>query len=162
MARARKLYEDNKGVAQRELEQAIQVGQAVEVRVMAYPERRFSGKITAIGATIDSNTHRVTTRSEVSDPQHELRPGMVATFTICIRKDGETTATPVNAVVREGDGTMTAWVTTDHRHFSQRTLKVGQQRGGWRQILDGLKPEELVVTSEAVFLSNLLQAPPTD
>ena len=32
---------------------------------------------------------------------------------------------PADGVVREGDGTMTAWVTTDRRHFSQRVIKTG-------------------------------------
>jgi cobalt-zinc-cadmium efflux system membrane fusion protein len=64
---------------------------------------------------------------------------------------------PVEAVVREGDGTMTVWVTTDRRRFVRRTVKVGiRQQGGWSQILGGLKADELVVTDGAVFLSNKL------
>jgi hypothetical protein len=29
---------------------------------------------------------------------------------------------PLDGVVREGDGTMTVWVTTDGHHFTQRTV----------------------------------------
>jgi membrane fusion protein, heavy metal efflux system len=66
-------------------------------------------------------------------------------------------AVPVDGVVREGDGTMTVWVTTDRRRFDKRTVTVGlQQQDGWSQILDGLKPGELVVTDGAIFLSNQL------
>jgi cobalt-zinc-cadmium efflux system membrane fusion protein len=64
---------------------------------------------------------------------------------------------PVEGVVREGDGTMTVWVTADRHRFVKRTVKVGiQQQGGWSQILEGLEPGELVVTDGAVFLSNKL------
>jgi membrane fusion protein, heavy metal efflux system len=49
-------------------------------------------------------------------------------------------------VVREGDGTMTAWVTTDRRRFIKRSVKVGLQQDGWTQILEGLQPGETVVT----------------
>jgi len=65
-------------------------------------------------------------------------------------------------VVREGDGTLTVWVTLDHRHFKQRIVRTGLQQDGRVQILDGLARGELVVTEGAVFLSNLLQAPPAD
>jgi cobalt-zinc-cadmium efflux system membrane fusion protein len=46
----------------------------------------------------------------------------------------------------EGDGTMTAWVTNDRRRFTQRPVKIGMQRDGFRQILEGLQLGELVAT----------------
>jgi cobalt-zinc-cadmium efflux system membrane fusion protein len=51
---------------------------------------------------------------------------------------------------------MTAWVTADRRRFTQRRIKIGIQRDGFRQILGGLQPGELVATDGAVFLSNML------
>jgi cobalt-zinc-cadmium efflux system membrane fusion protein len=59
-------------------------------------------------------------------------------------------------VVREGDGTMTIWVTADRRRFIRRTVKIGEQRDGYRQILDGVRAGELVATEGALFLSNEL------
>jgi cobalt-zinc-cadmium efflux system membrane fusion protein len=59
-------------------------------------------------------------------------------------------------VVREGDGTMTVWVTTDRRRFAKRTVKIGLQRDGHAQILEGLQPGELVANEGALFLSNAL------
>ena len=41
-------------------------------------------------------------------------------------------AIPLDGVVREGDGTMTAWVTADRRRFTQRIVKIGLQRDGYR------------------------------
>ena len=38
----------------------------------------------------------------------------------------------------------------------KRTVKVGLQQDGWRQILEGLQPADIVVTDGAVFLSNKL------
>jgi cobalt-zinc-cadmium efflux system membrane fusion protein len=71
-------------------------------------------------------------------------------------------AIPADGVVREGDGTMTAWVTKDRHHFSQRVIKTGLREDDRVQILEGLKRGELVVTDGAIFLSNMLQAPPSD
>jgi len=137
-------------------------GEPVEVKVMAYPGRVFKGSVSKIYETVDPNTHRETVRSEISDPKNELRPGMLATFTIRVQKPVEATAIPANGVVRESDGSMTAWVTTDRRHFVQRVIKTGLRNDDQVQVSAGLERGELVVTDNAVFLSNMLQAPPSD
>ncbi len=87
---------------------------------------------------------------------------MFANFTVLVGKPVKATAIPANGVVREGDGTQTAWVTTDRAHFTQRVVKIGLQENGMDQVLDGLKPGELVVTDGAIFLDNMLQAPVDD
>ena len=74
----------------------------------------------------------------------------------CRRPDAVRLRCRRTGVVREGDGTMTVWVTSDSRRFIKRTVKVGLQQDGWTQILEGLQPGETVVTDGAVFLSNKL------
>jgi membrane fusion protein, heavy metal efflux system len=135
---------------------ALRVGQQVTVKVKAFPERTFEGRISTISAMIDPNTHRGLVRSEVADPRHELRSGMFATFVIRTGDPVRSVAVPINGVVREGDGTMIVWVTTDRRHFVRRTVKVGLQRDGYHQILEGLQAGELVAAEGALFLSNAL------
>jgi len=138
------------------------IGQPVAVKVMAYSNRVFEGKVSKIYANVDPNTHRVTIRSEIRDPRNELRPGMLANFVIRVQKPMEAIGIPANGVVREGDGTMTAWVTTDRHHFSQRIIKTGLRADERVQVLEGLQRGELAVSDGAVFLSNMLEAPPTD
>jgi len=135
---------------------AFHVGQEVKVKVNAFPDREFNGTITSVGATVDPNTRRVLVRSEVKDPQHELRSGMFANFVIRIGDPVRSPAVPLAGVAREGDGTMTAWVTADRRRFTKRTVKIGLEHDGYRQILEGLQVGELVATDGAIFLSNML------
>jgi cobalt-zinc-cadmium efflux system membrane fusion protein len=136
---------------------AYKLGQEVEVRVPAYPDTVFHGHVTTLGSMIDPNSHRQLVRSEIADPQHLLRSGMFASFVIRMGNPARSTAVPVEAVVREGDGTMTVWITADRRRFVKRTVQVGiQQQDGWSQILEGLEPGEFVVADGAVFLSNKL------
>lgn len=137
-------------------------GQPVEVSVMAFPGRLFKGKINKVYETVDPNVHTLLVRCEVPDPKNELRPGMLANFVIAVQDPVVATAIPAKGVVRESDGTHTAWVTTDRRHFTQRIVKVGLQHGGMDQILEGVQPGELVVSDGAVFLSNMLDLPPSD
>jgi cobalt-zinc-cadmium efflux system membrane fusion protein len=135
---------------------AYKVGQEVEVRVPAYPDKVFKGHVTTIGAMIDPNSHRQLVRSEIEDPQRLLRSGMFASFVIRVGDPVRSLAVPAEGVVREGDGTMTVWVTNDSRRFVKRTVKVGLQQDGWSQILEGLSHGETVVMNGAVFLSNKL------
>ena len=63
---------------------------------------------------------------------------------------------------RPCDGSTSVWVTTDRQHFVQRRVRTGERDGGWVQVLEGVRSGDLVVSDGAVFLSNLLEAPPSD
>lgn len=140
----------------------LRVGQPVKVRVTAFPDREFDGAITVVGASVDPNTRRVMVRSEVKDPDGLLRAGMFATFSIRVGDTLDTPAVPNAAIVREGDGSMTVWVTADRRRFEKRAVKIGLQQHGVTQILEGLQTGELTATDGAVFLSNKLEMGATD
>jgi cobalt-zinc-cadmium efflux system membrane fusion protein len=134
----------------------LRVGQSLQVAVYALPGRVFDGHVTTIGASVDPNTRRVLVRSEIKDPQHELRSGMFANFVIYIGAPVRSPAVPLNGVVREGDGMETIWVTADRRRFTRRIVKIGEQRDGYRQILQGVQAGELVAGDGAIFLDNML------
>jgi cobalt-zinc-cadmium efflux system membrane fusion protein len=140
----------------------VHLGQTVEAKVMAFPGRIFTSKISAVGTAVDPNTHRFLVRCDIADAQDELRPGMLANFVIRVGEPVESVALPTTGVVRNGDGTMTAWVTTDRHRFSQRIIKIGLQKEDQYEVLEGLQRGELAVTDGAVFLSNILYAPPSD
>jgi cobalt-zinc-cadmium efflux system membrane fusion protein len=147
--------------APEDLGAVFKIGQPVSADIPAYPGRVFTGKIVAIGATIDPNTRRFFLRSEIADPDHSLRSGMFANFTVTTGDPIRSLAVPLNGVAREGDGTMSVWVTTNRRHFVRRSVTIGRAAQGYREITGGLTEGELVVTDGAVFLSNMLTADPT-
>ncbi len=132
----------------------VHVGQAVDVRLMAYPDEVFHGRVDYVASSVDPNTHRVAVRSTVQDPRHRIAAQMMATFILHAGRSTLATAVPVNGVVREGDGSMTVWVTTDRRHFYRRHVQLGMQQHGMDQILAGLKPGELIAGDGALFISN--------
>jgi cobalt-zinc-cadmium efflux system membrane fusion protein len=140
----------------------FRIGQPVAVHVGALPDHVFLGRLSTVGASIDPGTRRFVLRAEIADPDHLLRSGMFADFTITTGEPVMSLALPLDGVVREGDGTETAWVTSDGRHFARRTITIGRAWQGYRQILGGLREGEQVVTDGAVFLSNMLTADPSD
>jgi len=142
-------------VAEDELAQ-VRLGQSVEVSLAAYSDRKFEGRVSNIGAAVDPNTRRVTVRSEVRDPLHELRPQMLGVFLIRTGVAVRSPAVPLAAVVREGDGTMEVFVTSDGHRFVRRPVKLGLQQDGLDQMLDGLAMGERVATDDALFVANEL------
>jgi cobalt-zinc-cadmium efflux system membrane fusion protein len=132
------------------------LGQEVKVKVTAYPDHVFKGKITTIGTTVDPNTHRTFIRTEIEDPEHLLLSGMYASFVIQTGEPVRAIAVPSTAVVRESDGTVTVWVTTDGRQFVKRIVEIGLRRDGYDQILKGLKHGERIAAQGALLLSNML------
>jgi membrane fusion protein, heavy metal efflux system len=135
----------------------IKVGAPVTASILALPGRLFAGKVTAVGAAIDPNSRRLSVRSEIKNPTHELRSGMVATFLIQTGEPMQSAGAPLDGVVREGDGTMSMWVVGSDPHvFTHRSVKIGLQQDGYDQILEGVKPGETVAVNGAIFLSNIL------
>ena len=68
----------------------------------------------------------------------------------------EAAAMPLDGVVREGDGSMTVWVTSDGHSFTQRQVRLGLQDGGYDQVLDGVSPGDRVVVKGAIILDNMV------
>ena len=133
---------------------ALSLGQAVRATVPTYPGRSCLGKIVTIGPNVDPNTRRVFVRSEIADPNYDLRAGMFATFVITLAPPKKALAVPQDAAVREGDGTMTVWTTKDGHTFFQRVIKTGLSTDGFTEVLEGLRPGERVATGGSLFIAN--------
>ncbi len=134
----------------------VQVGQVVEVHVAAYPDRTFRARITNVGAVVDPVTRRVAVRAEIANPGRALKPDMFASFRILTGTQIQSPGVPVSAIVREGEKAM-VWVVTDPHPPTRREVKVGLQRDGTVQILEGLQAGEKIVVEGAVFLQNAEQ-----
>ncbi len=133
---------------------ALKPGQEVTATVSPLPGMVFRGKIVTVGASVDANTRRVLVRSEIADPDHRLRAGMFANFVIAIAPPRQALAVPQDGVVREGDGTMTVWVTADKQKFTKRVVKTGLTHEGFVEIREGLKAGELIASGGSIFIAN--------
>jgi len=136
----------------------IKVGQEVAVQVMAYPGEVFRARITYVGAAVDPTVRRHTVRAEIDNRDGKLKPDMFATFRILTGAPTPAPSVPADALVREGDGTMMVWVTTDRQHLVKRPVTVGLQQDGFVQLRAGVQPGDLIATQGALFMSNVRTA----
>jgi cobalt-zinc-cadmium efflux system membrane fusion protein len=131
----------------------IRVGQEIEVRVAAVPDRSFKARVIAIGAASDSTTRRVSVRSEIPNPDAALKSEMFATFKIATGEGELSPGVPTEAVIWDGD-VATVWVEREPMLFQRRKVKIGLEQDGRLQVREGLKPGELVVGRGAIFVDN--------
>ena len=131
----------------------MRIGQEIEVRVSAAPNRIFKARISAIGAASDLTTRRVVVRSEIGNPDGALKSEMFASFKIATEEASTTVAVPTEAVIREGD-LATVWVETEPMLFKRRVVDTGIQQDDLVQIRSGLALGELVVARGAIFVDN--------
>jgi len=131
----------------------VRVGQEIEVRVTAVPDRMFKARITAIGAASDAATRRVVVRSEIPNTDGALKAEMFATFKIAIGEDAAAPAVPAEALIREGD-VATVWVEEEPKVFRRRLVKIGLEQDGQVQIREGVDVGERVVARGAIFVDN--------
>src|SRR5581483_10208690 len=87
----------------------VEVGQDVEVRVLAFPGKIFKAKLTSVGSTVDPVTHRMPVRATIDNRDGKLKPQMFASFSIITSGATNALAVPEEAVVREGDAAR-VWV----------------------------------------------------
>ena len=109
-----------------------------------------------LGAAIDPDTRRVIARCEVDNSENLLRAGMFAVFTITTGEPLHAPAVPPNALVREMDGSISAWTTNDRKHFTRRRVTPGLRQNNLVEIKAGLMTGEQLVSDGAIFLSNLV------
>jgi membrane fusion protein, heavy metal efflux system len=131
----------------------IRVGQEIEVKVTAIPDHVFKAKITAIGAASDAATRRVIVRSELPNPDHELKAEMFASFKITTSEGAPAPAVPVESIIWDGD-VATVWVESAPKVFRRRVVQVSTQQNGLVEITKGVHEGEKVVARGAIFVDN--------
>ena len=73
----------------------VQLGQSVQVRINAYPERQFTGKVSFIYPTLSTETRTVKVRVELFNQEGLLKPGLYGNLTLV------TTAAAIDHLARD-------------------------------------------------------------
>lgn len=129
----------------------VHVGQDITIKVLAYPDRTFSGKLSYVATSIDPVTRRLQVRATLDNKDGLLRPEMFANVTIHTGTRDRFVAVPRGAVIYEGSSAR-IWVARDDRSLELRPVELGLVSGSTIQVLQGLKAGEKVVTRGSLFI----------
>jgi multidrug efflux pump subunit AcrA (membrane-fusion protein) len=138
----------------------VKKGLPVQVRVPAFPDRTFRGRIDWVSDVLDPATRTAKVRCAIENPERLLRPEMAPVLSIGLPSHHHV-AVPRDALLRLGDDTVVFVASTEERDgqlvFRRRKVVAGEDgSSGLVPILDGLAPGERVVVSGGIFLVGLL------
>ena len=130
----------------------VQVGQRVDIEVPALVGRQLSGKIVYVGDTVSPETRTVPIRTQVDNPQRDLKPQMLATMRI----RGEAVrqlVVPQEAVVRENERDH-VYVRLADGSYRYTEVELAAAQNEQRPVLKGLSEGTPVVVQGAFHLHN--------
>ncbi|MCY7355235.1 MAG: efflux RND transporter periplasmic adaptor subunit [Lysobacter sp.] len=121
----------------------LAVGQALNARSTAYPERIFDGLVSTIDARIDAATRAVTVRGDFPNPDRALRPGMLLQVQLS-RPERQALVVPEIALVQTGRDTSVFRVKSDGSVEQVKVDIVGRTFGKV-EVSGGLKAGDRIV-----------------
>lgn len=133
----------------------VDLGDRLEFRVLAFPDKVFEGRINYIGASVDPATRRITVRADIDNPQTLLKPEMYASVRIINERESLSQSVPRAAVILEG-AKASVWVLGADNAVESRRVKTGIIDGGNIEILAGLKAGERVISRGSLFIDRML------
>lgn len=135
----------------------VHVGDQVSVRVLAFPDRDFTARISYVAPSIDATTRRLPVRAEIDNHDFALKPQMFGSFTILTGAASVSPAVPERGVVYEGQKAH-VWVANPvDKTLEMRQVHAGRVSNGMVEITEGLNPGEHIVTTGAVFIDRAIE-----
>jgi membrane fusion protein (multidrug efflux system) len=158
-------------------------GMPVKVTIEGSSGPAVDGTIAAVDPTIDSNTRMIKLRAAIPNPDEKLTPGMFADVAVILPDRGTVVTVPLTAVVHAAFGDSVfivedkkadspgAKTTADGKPIKnarQQFIRLGEARGDFASVLDGVKAGDEVVSAGAfklrnnspILVDNTLQAKP--
>ena len=137
-------------------------GLEVHVRTDAVLGREFAGKLTAINSMVDTITRNVSLQATLENPDHALRPGLFAKIDVVLPEKTRTLVIPGSAVSYApfGDSVFVIEKTKDEKTgkesqtIRQQFVRIGEARGDFVAITNGLKAGETIVGTGVFKLRN--------
>jgi membrane fusion protein (multidrug efflux system) len=149
------------------------VGQQVDVRLDAYGDTVFPGKINAINSMVDQATRNIQVQATLQNRDLKLRPGMFAKVNVILPERQAVIALPASSVhyapygdsvfiVSDGKDETTG---KPNKSVKEQFVRLGAAKGDLVSVTSGVKPGDEVVTSgvfrlksgSAVIINNAIQ-----
>jgi membrane fusion protein (multidrug efflux system) len=158
-------------IPQQELSR-VPVGSGTRVALPAtgnQPAQTLEGKIAALDPNVDATTRAVKLRASVQDEKAQLRPGMFVKVSVLLPEQVKVVSVPATAILRApyGDSLFVVEPRKDDQGrpvngpdgkpakvARQQFVRVGQARGDFVAIHEGLTAGQEVVTQGAFKLRN--------
>lgn len=119
----------------------IEKGQSALLRVTAFPERIFQGKVTLVNLTADPLTKKFKVEISVDNPDLVLRPNTFGEVTLEVSTHENVLVIPQKAVLEQ----KYVFVVREDNIAERKEITLGLQNSDRIEVVQGLKEGDLVV-----------------
>ena len=138
-------------VVERELPK-IKIGQEAQIKVDAYPEETFVGKVWKISPVVDIESRTAPIEILISNPNHLLKPGMFASVRIIVKEYNQVPVIKRDTIVREDSGSYVFLIEDNKAH--KRKIQLGLNQADMIEVTSGLTGGETIVITGQQGLRN--------
>ena len=134
----------------------LHLGDEIEVKASVFPEENFGGKITFIAPLADASLSFPVEIQIANNSQNKLRAGMYGTAVFSSKDKGISHAiliVPKEAFV-DGVSSGQVFVINKDKTVTLTKVTTGRIYGDQIEIIEGLKPDQIVVTTGQINLVN--------
>jgi RND family efflux transporter MFP subunit len=124
----------------------VKTGAKATLRINAYPDKFFEGKVAYVYPTLASETRTIPVRIELPNPGGLLKPGMFAQVELPTTGKGPVLTVPTSAVIDSGVRRIVL-IESGEGRFEPREVKLGARSDDRVTVLDGLREGERVVVT---------------
>ena len=117
---------------------AMNLGSSVEANVPGYPNRKFTGKVTAINPAVDPNSRTFSVEAQFPNTDLALKPGMFATSRILLNGSSDGIFVPSRAVLTDPSTNSSQVFFVRDGKARVAVVQLGAKDGEMTQILSGL------------------------
>jgi membrane fusion protein (multidrug efflux system) len=148
----------NFALPQQELSR-LRVGLPVRVTSDALPGPAIHGRITTVNPLVDAETRNVQLQATVANPAEALRPGMFVNTAVGLPVRRKVIAIPATSVLYAPFGDSVFVVVVDNvvkggKALRQQFVRLGERRGDFIAVTDGLNEGETIVSTGVFKLRN--------
>lgn len=121
-------------------------GQDLEIKVAAWPEERFQGKVYFVAPFVEADLRTTLVKARIPNKDQRLKPGMFANLDLTLTIRDQAIVIPEPAIFRNLDEERALVYVVDENNQAQlRTVRVGERKSRKVEILQGLDAGEEVI-----------------
>ena len=124
----------------------VKLGQMVRIKVDAYPDKEFEGKLSKLSTLVNPQTRTATAEITIPNPEHLLVPGMFARISLLV-KEHKALVVPRDAILRlPGTGVYYCFIVQENK-VKKAFVELGTKENNLQEIVKGLNEGDLVILS---------------
>jgi len=132
----------------------VRPGQRVSFQVSSYPGTMFQGRVVEISPAVDTQTRSAKVRIQVDNSSGRLKAGMFAEGEVLTGVEAQAIIVPAAAVYRsDGSAKQSSVFVVEDGRAVRRAVRIGRERNGNLEIVEGLRPGDLLVAGQSIEIA---------